>query len=233
MTSETKRLRDHQADFTPEPVVRQLFAELATRSPHLVGKDESDREGLVFLDPAAGAGVFGKVCAEVLPGFRRVAIEPRDEEYDNLTRHYHKVWDFTLAECSPHILDGIGPIGLIATNPPFKHALEFVDTLAPRLGRGASMWLLALNDFGQRSAAGRDAFKRYRPSYQLRIAGTVGFRGPGVSTDSRSYSWFGWEGGRFQIPEHEHPISWECRTLPHLPARDRRWVTRPGESGGK
>ena len=217
-----ERAREHEMDCTPTPVVRQLFQYLYTD-----GGTHYPTAGDVFLDPSAGAGVFGMVCAELCKNFvRRIAVEPRCEEYGNLAQHYHETWRGTLLSGAAMLAD-IGPVDLVATNPPFSHAIEFVRRLLPCLSESGEMWLLQLDDFGQRSRAGRDLFASWetRPTDQLRITGTIGFR-PDGKTDSRSYSWWGWR--REDMCKHRG--TWSTRNLPCLPAQDRKWkTTRPGE----
>lgn len=212
------RARAHEMDCTPTPVVEQLFAYLREYG--------YATDGMHYLDPSAGAGVFGMVASRMFPSSLRCAIEPRGEEMENITKYYGKIQCGTL-QSAQEMLDGLGPFDLIATNPPFSHAVDFVRRLLPHLTKTGELWLLQLDDFGQRSREGHDLFANWetRPTCQLRIAGSLGFRSDG-KTDSRSYSWWGW----CREDQGKHRNGWHCVNLPRLPAKDRKWTTiRPGE----
>jgi hypothetical protein len=78
-----ERLQEHEAWFTPAPVVWQG---LAWVQQNLLGSGVSR-----FLDPSAGAGVFGQEAARLWPDSDRYAIEIREEERRHLKRHHHWV----------------------------------------------------------------------------------------------------------------------------------------------
>lgn len=218
-----KRLRVYDADFTPEGIARQGLEWI---EEHLDPHDDL----VDMLDPSAGAGVFGMVARDIWRNrLRSVGIEPREEEESNLCRHYNEPYvglfeDFTV-ECG---------FDVIATNPPFKHFSEFVRKGKGALRQGGYLLLLGLNEIGSRGSESRELFREWCPIQQLRIAGTVGFRGPGLNPntgkkwgmDSRSYSFWVWQKG------HGHLLSkpnWRTSDLPFLPSAERNWKVKPGE----
>lgn len=76
-----KRLREHHADFTPGPIVRQGLDFLAEHLHDFVPK--------TFLDPSAGAGVFGQQAIRVFPTLKElVGVEKREEEMQSVARWY-------------------------------------------------------------------------------------------------------------------------------------------------
>ena len=232
-----EHLRSFDADFTPEPVVLQFLTTLR----------DSGLEAHRILDPAAGAGVFGKVAREVWPNAFIEAIEPRYEELPYLGRYYDKIHHSTFIDAIRDDQLSCGPgmnlprYDLIATNPPFSLWREFVRQSLPLIWRGR-LALLGLTSWGSRSEDGYDLFEEWKPDRQSRIPGTINFRGPGVnpetgkkwSTDARDYCWWQWAKG----PEHlsrirgrrpgRDGLTWVAENLPRLQGHERRWKTKPG-----
>lgn len=223
-----ERLREFDADFTPTPVVRQVLLHL---------RDEMGLRPRTMLDPCAGGGVFGMVAREVWPHCLRVAIEPREEELDNLLNHYDFVRRGGVESLeTEHVVgwtEGIG-FDLIVTNPAFSLWPGIVDDLVPNLSRFGHLVLLGLCDVLLRGEAGLEVATRRPPSNELPIPGAIGFRGPGINpkngkpwgTDQRSYSWWDWR-------KHDglQPC-WLRDPLPRLPSADRRWTVKPGTENG-
>lgn len=214
------RAREYEMDLTPAPVVAQLLEYLATHHG-FVDDDAPER----ILDPSAGAGVFGQECKRMWPKAHRVGVEPRREESENLCKNYDEIMVGPFSGLGGRLFD------LIATNPPFSKACDLVGKLVRHLSDFGELWLLQLDDFGQRSEAGRELFDFLPPTHQLRIAGTLSFRGPGTGCDSRSYSWWGWCKQELFDRDGDRTMrsSWSCRNLEILPPEDRQWTTRPGE----
>lgn len=132
-----KRLDETETDYTaPEPVIA-LMQYVLRKYPHLARTPD-----LRFLDPSAGAGIFGQVVERLLPQAHRTGVELRGEEDRHLRTNYNlaAVCDFEiwaadqLAErrryeqyCretgeSPH--PRAFRFDLIATNPPFSRAFR-------------------------------------------------------------------------------------------------------------
>ena len=139
------RLREHSADFTPRPVVLQLFDWLASLDGIHAGFSPSTD---TMLDPAAGAGVFGQVARIVKYGrqFTTHGMEIREEEREHVRRHYDHatIGDALVSPCP-------GPWGLIATNPPFHLWKEYVLAYRDLIASGGMLCLLGLCSWGQRS----------------------------------------------------------------------------------
>lgn len=240
------RLREHAADFTPEPVVEQFVRHIARfrRPPELI------------LDPSCGPGVFGKVMRRVWPNALIVGIEPREEELEHAHRNYHRVLnveyqhaitsgllDATLRELAGQLGRKHARFDLVVTNPPFPlwrdFVLDSVGLLAnvddPHPGYLA---FLGLNGWGARSEDGFQLFEELYPTRQSRIPGTINFRGPGInpktkkkwSADTRDYSWWQWSMRCVArvLQQDEHRIPWMCENLPRLPGDKRTWKVKPG-----
>lgn len=205
------RARQFEADLTPAPMVRQMLGLLRRGM-----EDDPCR----ILDPAAGAGVFGMVAAELWPGSLRDAVEPREEESESLARHYSRHLCARLEDCWRELC---GPYDLIAANPPFTRALEWVPLLRSMLSHDGVLVVLQLDDFGQRSEAGAEVFARHPPLECWRVPGAVGFRGSLTGSDQRSYAWWIWGSRR------RASATWQTRNLPRLSSDQRRWTVRPGD----
>lgn len=227
-----ERLREFEVDYTPGPVVRQGL-EWALRRLHEV--DYITRfsllagfPGLRFLDPSAGAGVFGAqldVLGHDPDHGTRWAVEPRPEERANLRRHYHSVASCRFEECND--FDG-EPFDLIATNPPFSLWAQFLVRALDLVSKGGAVVLYGSIAWGQ-SSEGDGVFARLPPSRCARIVGRVHHRGPGNNpktgkpwgSDLRDMCWWMWRKDR-------SPNMWLTENLPALPAEARRWTVRPG-----
>jgi hypothetical protein len=216
-----ERLRAYDADFTPGPVVAQGL-EWVDR---LVGAPD------VFLDPSAGAGVFGQQYAALAPRSHRIGIEIREEEFPGVEAHYmsahHSSFESWGAETD------VRP-DIIATNPPFTLFAEFVETSHEILAADGALMLLGLSTWGQ-SAAGAALFERFMPIVQLRIGGRIGFRGPGHNpktgdpwgSDLRDYSWWIWMPSAITRHFYGDPY-WRTIQLPSLSLAQRTWRVKPG-----
>ena len=216
---EPERLKAFEVDCTPGPVVRQMFEQWGV-----------ERSGLKILDLCAGSGVFGQQARDVLGDAIEslTAVEIRSEERPNLERWYDEVRIGDLREQTD-----LGEFDLIVGNPAFSFWLDAL-TLAQsvRVSHGAVV-MLGLNELGTRGSASRGAWEKHPPAQQWRIAGTLGFRGPGKNpetgkrwgTDTRSYSWWVW---RNPGVWGSTPGVWLARDLPPLSAQERTWRARPG-----
>lgn len=215
-----ERLREHSADFTPSALVRQMFEQfkLRYRSP----------DPISMVDAGAGAGVFGQQAKLVLGEDLRasVGVEIRDEE--QFTRHYTLGVHANFLELEARRFPSAN---LVVGNVPFHLWREFVVHARGIVGPRGWVIFLGLSSWGQRARDGIELFSEVPPFAQWRIAGPIGFRGPGRNpetgkrwgTDTRCYSWWVWRGASMgEIP------SWATTNLPLLPSIERRWTTRPG-----
>lgn len=220
-----RRLRAAEADFTPTPVVEQLFIELREWLPG----------HFRMLDPCAGAGVFSRVAGRFHPGIETTAIEIRGEELGLLQRNAtHAV----IGDCIEWLeASRYQPFfELVATNPAFSLIPALLPSALSVTRRHGLVAFLGLDELGQRGREMLELWERFPPIWQLRIAGTLRFRtgenpdtGKPYTTDTRSYSWWVWradgEGG--SVPGVSAPY-WLAKTLPLLPPAHRRWRVRPG-----
>lgn len=230
-----ERLREHQADFTPEPVVRQALSLMAHRITDDDQRARRQSHGLIncrrkprILDIGAGGGVFGKVAREIWPHAEIVAVENRPEEFGNLCRHYDEVWTMPIATFASGVVCHPGTFELVVGNPPWRSdwgdcALLGLSLLAYRgklLLLGPSTW-----GHSEEGAERADVFRMQPPAAQWRIHGRIAFRG-GAAADNRKCSWWVWREG-----DEQHPLGgpcWIASDLPELPREDRRWRVRPG-----
>lgn len=226
-----ERLREHSADFTPRGVVDQFVARYFDLVQRVEGPEWARREPHRVLDPAAGGGVFGQsIRAEAEKrglDVHLTAVELRDEEATNLGRHYDEV---VTADALEYAKDA-QLFDWIVTNPPFPLWREYVRTFRSLLRPHSAMSLLGLVTWGQRSRDGVELFldARFRPVALQRITGTLGFRGPGINsetgkrhgTDTRSYGWWTWGLGC-------GAAGWVTTNLALLDSSGRRWKVKPG-----
>jgi predicted RNA methylase len=210
-----ERLREHEADFTPLPVVRQCV----DRACDIIGPRPYGR-GMRMCDPAAGAGAW----ASELRGCggdedRVVAIEKRQEEREHLKRHAHEV----------HICDALQwatryrgkSFDLTATNPPFTLLPDFVDAF---LQISRHVWMFGRVDALVRGKETSEWLRRRAKNLRcvLVVPGAISFREHG-STDLYQYGlWM------FEAPEVGPADGWTTILLPRLDGHLRKWKTRPG-----
>lgn len=216
------RMREFEVDYTPGPVVRQgLEWGLASSWRHRL-------PGMRFLDPSAGAGVFGQRLGALghYPSVgMRWAVEPRAEETGNLKRHYDEVESCRFEECDD--FDG-EPFDVIGTNPPFSLWAMFLERALDLVSDGGMVLFYGALAWGQ-SSEGARVFSRSMPSACARVVGRVHHRGPGLNPktgkrwvgDKRDTCWWLWRRGLRQR-------AWTTENLPALPAEARRWTIRPG-----
>lgn len=226
-----ERLRKHEADFTPRPVIRQLLE----HAPSYAGWNGcyAGWNGCPtwVCDPAAGAGAW---CMEMRaaweggpswPGagdFECVAIELREEEREHLERHADEV----------HIGDAIAwatdykgkTFDVAATNPAFSLFADYVDAFLPICH---DVWLFAPVDAmvrGEEPSKWLAANAKW-VRHVLWVPGGISFRAEG-GQDFRQY-------GLWMFSNQESSSrGWPVTLLPRLPGHDRRWVTRPGTEVG-
>lgn len=212
---ERARWAEFDACFSPVAVVDQFLRVL----PTLVWIPTIGR----LLDPCAGGGVFGKVAGQRMPGWERVAVEPRHEERPYLERNYDHHVIARAQDYSASVLDLVDPYDLVVTNPPWWCWPEIFDACQPLVRARGALALLGPSTWGHsdESSEGIDVFERVCPAYQLRVRGRIAFNG-GSSTDNRKCSWWVW------LNDGVERDSWTTLTLPALPAEARRWSVRPG-----
>lgn len=205
--------RKYEVDLTPLPVIRQRLVMM---------RDEEGYEPKTILDPCAGYGAFGKVCAEVWPKARICAFEIRQEAvpFLRVNGYYNNVScrDFVAHEYA-------GYFDLCVGNPPYTLCEQF--TRAGILG-ARRVELLMPSAFGD-SRAGSDLFLDHKPDTQHRVPGRVRFRAglnPATrkpwTADMRGVSWWGW------YVDTPYADGWRGQNMPYLPAADRRWDVVPG-----
>jgi hypothetical protein len=215
-----KRLREHEADFTPRPIIRQLLQ----HAPAVAGWNGFPSW---VCDPAAGAGAW---CLEMRlawegmtswPGegdFEVVALEVREEEREHLERHADEV----------HIGDAIEwakayrgkTFDVAATNPAFSLFPDYVDAFLPI---AHDVWLFAPIDAmvrGEESSEWLAANAKW-VRHVLVVPGGIGFRSEG-GQDFRQYALWMFSSSATRDD------GWSTTLLPRLPGHDRSWVTRPG-----
>lgn len=223
------RLREFEVDCTPGPIVRQGFETF----------DEvyTPPAGLRVLDLCAGSGVFGQQARRVLSRPHLTAVEVRPEERANLERWYDVV---TIADVRTVELGAA--FDLVVGNPAFTIWPDVLGRAVEALAPSGAVMLLGLNELGTRGSASREVWLRWVPTWQWRIGGTIGFRGPGLNPktgkpwgcDQRSYSWWswrrplGWAMPRSASQLGKITASWRALDLAPLSAAERSWVQRPG-----
>jgi hypothetical protein len=219
------RLRLHEADFTPRPVVRQCLT-YAYAFRGFNGDPEH------AIDPAAGAGVWAKEMGRRWPNCTIAAIEAREEE----RQHLEHFADYVLigdALAHAQSCSESGCFDLAATNPPFSMFREYVDEYL-RVCR--DVWLFApidANVRGEESSTWlRDNAKWVRGC--LWVPGGIGFRGPGKTDKGKPNGQDHRQYGLWMLSSDKDEANlgsqsgWPVQILPRLPGADRRWVTRPG-----
>lgn len=221
---ERERQKEFAVDYTPRAVVRQGLMMARTLCPQLAAIRR-------FLDPCAGAGVFGSVVRELWPasGVLSIAIEPRGEEEPHLRRHHDAIYLDTFQACAE--LPRGSEIDLIATNPKFGIWPELLPWALHRLSERGVLLLYGLSNWGHsREPSERsDIFAKYPPLYQLRVGGRVRHRvgkndkGKPYGTDSRKYSWWLLDMSRPGTPGRHTTIDL-AQLLPH----ELRFTAVPG-----
>lgn len=91
--------------------------------------DAHNIEGNIFLEPCCGQGHISEVLKEGFPEAFHYATDLVDRGYGNA------FLDFLDDKCVPHTSDWI------ITNPPFKHAREFVTKSLLHTDKGVAMFL--------------------------------------------------------------------------------------------
>lgn len=200
-------------NYTPTPVIYQglqaLKLILGLKTPKTI------------LDPSAGSGGFGVVIPKVFPGSFTKGIEMREEEVWWVSRNYDK-YEISRFEVQKT------KYNLVVTNPPFDSWTEFFHKSWESLSERGFMGFIGLTSWGSRSTEGVALFQKYCPVLQMRIPGTIGYRGKGKGTDIRDYCWWVWK-------KCKHPWDekmWISINLPRLEAKDRTWVIPPGKESG-
>lgn len=223
--ADEERLREHEADFTPVPVIRQClkFAQM------LAGWNGEPEQA---CDPAAGAGAWAMVMRH-LWHCHVTAIEKRSEELPHLRRNAD---DAIICDAIDYAKRTVSwRFDVVATNPAFSLFQDYADNflrLAPHV------WLFAPVDANVRGreSSGWLATNAKWVQRCLWVPGGIGFRGPGKNAkgkpngqDHRQYClWM----LTSDIDEVRDENGWPVTLLPRLPGHDRRWVIRPGTEQG-
>lgn len=210
-------------DATPYAVVHQGLLAVQRICPQLNVRR--------FLDPMAGAGVFGQAVRVVFGSeVLSIGIEVRAEEHENLKRHHDVVYIDRFQACAeiPHDLS------LISTNPKFDEWPEVLPWALDRLGGDGVLALYGRTYWGhsEEGAERADLFRKHPPLYTLRVAGRVRHRvgrnakGKPYGTDAHKYSWWVWDKSRPAQPGVRVQID-----LPHLLPNELRFTAIPGTDG--
>jgi hypothetical protein len=205
-----ERLEEFEVNYTPIGVVRQGLQFFKDRHHGF--------EVRRFLDPSAGQGVYCKVVRELWPNAHITAVEPREEEREGLL----EVADAVIVDMFDvlHFEDGFD---LIATNPPFKRAKEWVSDICEA---NLAAFLLLLNTVQafQRSVGGVNLMREFTPIEEFRVAQGVRCK-HGSSGDKVSYSHWLWDVATARIApklSSKDAPSWQSYQLPLLSAGERK-----------
>ena len=212
-----ERLRLHEADFTPRPVVRQCLTYAYAFRGFNGDPDHA-------IDPAAGAGVWAKEMSRKWPSCSVIAVEKREEERETIGYRIDHVVIGDAIEyaqgCDADLFD------VAATNPPFSKFCEYADEYL-RICR--DVWLFAPIDANVR---GEEPFQWLLDNAKwvrgcLWVPGAIGFRGPGHGQDHRQYGLWMLCSDKDEA-DLGNANGWPVHIMPRLSGSDRRWVTRPG-----
>lgn len=165
-----------KSDFyaTPIPVIENLF------------KHHKIKYGNI-LEPSAGNGNFIKVIRKIQRERDSItALEIREEEYDNLNKYADEVIIGDFLKWKPN-----KKFKTIIGNPPYTHALEFLekcfeiadyDTQIVMLLRTAFLESQKRYEFWQKHPVNKLYVLSKRPSFLAN-----------GKSDATSYSWFIWD----------------------------------------
>lgn len=219
---ERERQQAYSVDYTPRAVVMQGLRMARTLCPQL----QAIRR---FLDPSAGAGVFGSVIRQLYDiDVLSIAVEVRGEEEANLRRHHDAVYIDSFQACAEV---PPGSMDLIATNPKFNLWSELVPWGLSRLSERGVLLLYGRTYWGHsREGAERsDIFERFPPLFTMRVGGRVRHRvgrnskGKPYATDCHKYSWWLWDASRPGIVGRREQLD-----LPQLDPHELRFTAVPG-----
>lgn len=226
-----ERGRQKAYDFspTPLPVIRQGLEQARRECPQL----ERIKN---YLDPGAGAGAFGEVVRQLWSprDVVSIAIEPLEEMRPHLKRHYNAIFTGYFQAFSRSEITSA--LDLIATNPKFELWPELVPWSLDRLADDGVLLLYGRTYWGhsEEPAERSDLFKKYPPSFSMRVAGRVRHlvgindKGKPFGTDSHKYSWWCWDKANPGEPGRRVQID-----LPQLLPNERRFTVIPGMPEGE
>lgn len=168
-----------------------------------------------WLEPSAGEGHLLRAVASVRQDIDWTAVELRGECSPLLLGTGARVLtgNFLSADRDWLDLHGAEEFDVVIGNPPFRHALEFVEQ-ARRFARVTAM-LLRLDFLESDERA--DFLRAWMPSVYV-LPDRPSFTGEG--TDSTAYAWFVWdrEPARIQILDSTPLIERKAPVLYQLPA---------------
>jgi SAM-dependent methyltransferase len=188
--------------------------------------DELKRRGIeprTILDVGCGDGAIGAVAKLAWPNSFLGGIDynlKRITAASNLPNPGRwTVYDWTCFQ-DFHVYHHSGqPLDLIISNPPFRHALRFLELALARVRPGGHVAFLLPSQWDQETNEDAEGRKRERGRFldRLRLAdgregygklnyeGRVPFRGNG-NTDRITYTWYvfgpGFEGVHTRIPRY-------------------------------
>jgi hypothetical protein len=193
---------EHEAYFTPLPVVQQGFGSFA-----------SIIDPQVVIDLGAGSGGFGQIAAQRWPNAERIAVEIRASEAVHLRRHYGRVIIDDVTACPLPAAD------LIVSNPPFSLALKFLERAMTVVRPGGLVAFLVRQTWGDADEV--EAYlRRWPPIAELTVSGRVSMAAAGESSKDQ----FGYQWMLFST----RPGTWPRRPLPRLDRLSLGWMARPG-----
>lgn len=190
--------------------------------------DELKRRGVEpreMLDIGCGDGAIGRALFLAWPGAWIEGVELDRERADRADNDeaYDCVWHTNWCDADPTGFTAPGrefPLhDLIISNPPFKHALRFLELALQRVRPGGhvafllpSQWHQETNEDsnGRKRERGRFLDKLRKPNGDegygvLEYEGRVPFRGDGA-TDRITYAWYvfgpGFDGVHCRIPRY-------------------------------
>lgn len=209
----------HKDDFyrTPAPCTQALVDELKRRQI----------EPRTILDVGCGDGAIGRVLRLWRPWeacvINGVELDKTRRDVANFAEHrpYNAVFerDWLSERQIDHAIFGACH-DLIISNPPFRHALRFLELALQRVRPSGHVFFLLPSQWDQETNEDAQGRKRERGRFldrlrlpdgregygKLNYEGRVDFRGDG-KTDRITYAWYGFgpglEGVHTRIPRYE------------------------------
>lgn len=136
-----------------------------------------------FLDPGAGTGVWGNAVRSVFSPRLRDGIDIRE-----LPQHP----DYTGWIQGDYLEAKLGRFDLIAGNPPYKHAEEFVRKSFQHIASTGYILFLFRLSFLESQKRARGLWKEHPPAWVWVSAKRISFTGNGKSDDT-AYALYLWQ----------------------------------------
>lgn len=183
---EKRRVDD--AYFTPDACATHCVGLLEPWSHVISGNSTDERNGRV-LEPSCGDGAFVRALFRAAPGAQHFAIDIND--HAEAVRPFATfLWADYLA--CPIVSPMVPSFDIIAGNPPYQHAEEFVRRSLQLVREGGVVGMLLRVAFLE--SAKRLSFWREHPAAEVVVlAERPSFTQGG--TDSAAYAFFIWRAG--------------------------------------